>query len=77
MALVKPVGSAAPNANASQTFPLMPQCWPLTVIPGSDPVSAQVPPLQVPQQPDPNNAEQNAVISDALVQSGNAGNRLA
>jgi hypothetical protein len=76
MAVVKPVGSATPNPTASQTFPLMPQCWPLTVVPGSDPVSAEVPPLAVPQQPDPNNAEQNDVVETALTQSGNSGNRL-
>jgi hypothetical protein len=74
---VVPVGSAAPKANASQTFPLMPQCWPLTVIPGSDPVSAEVSPLAVPQQPDSTNTEQNDVIETALTQSGNSGNRLS
>jgi Putative Ig domain len=74
---VVPVGSATPNPNASPTFPLMPQCWPLTVVPGSDPVSAEVPPLDVPQQPDPTNTQQNDVISTALEQSGNSGNRLA
>lgn len=74
---VVPVGSATPNPNASQTFPLMPPCWPLTVIPGSDPVSAQVPPLAVPQQPDPSNTEQNDVIDTALTQAGQSGVRLA
>ena len=73
---VQPVGSATVNPTASQTFPLMPQCWPLTVIPGSDPVSAQVPPLQVPQQPDATNTEQNDVIDTALTQAGETGARL-
>lgn len=70
---VTPKGSAAiKSGNAvSATFPLMPQCWPLTVIPGSDPVSA-VPP----QNPNPPSAAQAAVIAEAEVQSGNTGNRL-
>lgn len=74
--ITQPVGSAKVNPTASQTFPLMPQCWPLTVVPGSDPVSAEVPPLQVPQQPDATNSEQNEVISEALTQSGNSAQRL-
>ena len=78
MATIKPGGSAAVKLGnaASVTFPLLPQAWPLTVIPGSDAVSAEVPPLAVPQQPDPNNTAQNSIISTAETQSSNTGNRL-
>jgi hypothetical protein len=76
--IVTPGGSAAIKLGnaASLTFPLLPQAWPLTVVPASDPVSAQVPPLNVPQQPDNNNAQQNSVIATAEAQAQEAGSRL-
>jgi len=74
---VQGVGSAAVGKGTSPlSFPLLPQCWPLTVIPGSDAVSAQVPPLRVPQQPDATNTEQNDVIDTALGQAGETDLRL-
>jgi Putative Ig domain len=75
---VVPVGSMAVKlGNAvSQTFPLMPLCWPLTVIPASDAASAQVPPLNVPQLPSVNNVEQNDVIETALAQASEQDSRL-
>ena len=78
MATITPGGSAAVKLGneASVTFPLLPQAWPLTVIPGSDPVSAENPPKALPQQPDPNNTVQNSIISTAETQSSNTGNRL-
>jgi hypothetical protein len=76
--VVTPGGSAAVKLGnaASLTFPLLPQAWPLTVIPASDAASAQVPPLNVPQQPDNNNAQQNSVIATAEAQAQEAGSRL-
>jgi hypothetical protein len=68
---IQPKGSATVKANVSATFPLMPQCWPLTVIPGSDPVSAKPP-----QNPNPPSTTQAAVIAEAEVQAGTTGNRL-
>jgi hypothetical protein len=72
---VQPVGSAAvkPGNAASATFPLLPQCWPLTKIAGSDPLAAE----SLPQQYDPNVTEQADIVTEALEQSGNSGNRLS
>ena len=71
-AIIQPVGAG----NTSLTFPLMPLAWPLTVIPGSDPASAQVPPLQVPQMEDVNNTAQQKVISTAMKQAQYVGSRV-
>lgn len=75
--IIQPGGSASvKNGTSPLSFPLMPQAWPLTIIPGSDAASAQVPPLKVPQQPDNNNAQQNNVVSTAEAQAQEAGSRL-
>jgi hypothetical protein len=76
--IVTPAGSSAVKlGNAvSQTFPLMPLAWPLSVVPASDPVTAQVPPLNVPQTPSINNAQQQSVISEAELQAQETGSRL-
>jgi hypothetical protein len=71
--LVTPTGNATPRADVSPTFPLMPQAWPLTVIPGSDPLAAEA----LPQSYDPNDTKQTSIVTKALSQSGNTGNRLS
>lgn len=70
--IVAPTGNATPRANVSPTFPLMPQCWPLTGVAGSDPLAAET----LPQAQDPNNSQQAAIVAAALAQSGNTGKRL-
>lgn len=56
----------------SPTFPLLPLAWPLTIIPGSDPLAAET----QPQSFDPTNAEQSNIVTTALLQSGNSNLRL-
>lgn len=68
----QPVGNATPSNTSSPTFPLMPQCWPLTIIPGSDPLAAET----QPQSFDTNNAVQAGIVSKALTQAGNTSTRL-
>jgi hypothetical protein len=73
MANITPVGSATPTGNLPPSFPLMPLGWPLTIVPGSDPVTAN----KQPQTPNPASAAQTALIVAELAFAGNTGNRLA
>ena len=73
MANITPGGSASANGgNLPLSFPLLPFGWPLTVVPGSDPVTSE----NQPQNPNPASAAQAALIAAELTASGNTNNRL-
>jgi Putative Ig domain len=73
-ATVVPVGSAAVNPTASQNFPLLPQCWPLTRIAGD---CGSVPAASGSEPFDPHHTKEADIVTNALVQSGNSGVRLS
>lgn len=73
MATLTPGGSASVGGgNTPLSFPLLPQGWPLTVIPGSDSVSGE----NLPQNPNPASTAQAAYVKQALIESSESNNRL-